>query len=306
MFTYYLKEEPLTLKEQRHKAEKEAEKQGKTPPYPTPEQLRAEAQEEPPAVILTVSDTEGNVVRRLEGEKTKGFHRVSWDLRFPPAHPIGGEGSRDEAAPWEPRELGPLVAPGTYQVTLSQRLRGVETVLAGPVTFEVVPLGQATLEAQDKASELAFQRKVQRLQRAVLAAGEVLRDTQERLKRLKVAVERTPGAKPEWGTTIRQLEAELARLDLAFSGDREMARRNEPTLPGIRDRVVRIVASLYTATAPATGTQKEQYQLAADQFEHFLAGLRSLVRDKLPALERELEHAGAPHTPGRFPEWVKE
>ncbi|MCX7895987.1 MAG: hypothetical protein N2447_08585 [Thermoanaerobaculum sp.] len=303
VFTYYLKEELLTLKEQRRKAEQEAEKQGKTPPYPTPDQLRAEAQEEPPTVILTVSDLEGNVIRRILGDKGKGFHRASWDLRFPPAHPIRGERAPEDPAPWEPQELGPLVAPGTYQVSLSQRVRGVETVLAGPVTFEVIPLGQATLEAKDKVGELAFQRKVQRLQRAVLAAAEVVRDTQERLKRLKVAVERTPSAKPQWNTRLRQLEAELFKLDMALTGDREMARRNEPTLPSIRDRVVRIVSSLYTATAPATGTQKQQYAVAAEEFAKVLAGLRQLVTQELPALEGELEVAGAPHTPGRFPEW---
>lgn len=305
-FTYYLKEELLTLKEQRHKAEAEAEKQGKTPPYPTAEQLRAEAEEEPPTVILTVSDLDGNIIRRLEGSKEKGVHRITWDLRFPPAHPVGGERPQEDPAPWEPRELGPLVAPGTYQVSLSQRVRGVETQLAGPVTFEVIPLGQATLEAKDKQAELAFHRKVQRLQRAVLAASEVTRDTRERIKRLKVAIERTPALKPEWNQRLRQLESQLFQLEMALFGDREMARRNEPTLPGIRDRVVRIVSSLYTATAPATGTQKQQYELAAAQFEKFLGGLRQLVTGDLPALEAELEKAGAPHTPGRFPEWQKE
>jgi len=303
-FTYYLKDELLTLKEQRHKREKEAEKKGERIPYPTPEELRAEAQEEPPTILLTVMDADGNVIRRLEGSKEKGFHRVSWDLRFPPAHPIRQE--QGEQDPWAPQPLGPLVAPGTYQVTLSQRVRGVETLLAGPERFEVVPLGLATLEAKDKEAQLAFQKKVQRLQRAVLAAGEVVRETQDRLAKLKVAVERTPGAKPTWGSKLREIEAQLAALDLQLSGDREMARRNEPTPPSIRDRVQRIVASLFTATAPATTTQKQSYEVAAGQFEKVLQGLRSLVADQLQPLEAELEAAGAPHTPGRLPQWQRE
>ncbi|MEW5877472.1 MAG: hypothetical protein ACOY7U_10005 [Acidobacteriota bacterium] len=102
------------------------------------------------------------------------------------------------------------------------------------------------------------------------------------------------------------LEARLTQLEMDLFGEREMARRNEPTLPGIRDRVVRIVSSIYTATASATGTQKQGYEIAANQFEKFLSGLRQLVTTDLPALEPELEKAGAPHTPGRFPEWHKE
>lgn len=303
-FTYYLKEELLTLKEQRHKREQEAEKKGERVPYPTPEELRAEAQEEPPTILLTVMDADGNVIRRLEGSKGKGFHRVSWDLRFPPAHPIRQE--QGERNPWAPQPLGPLVTPGTYQVTLSQRVRGVETLLAGPERFEVVPLGLATLEAKDKAAQLDFQKKVQRLQRAVLAAGEVVKEIQDRLAKLKVAAERTPGAKPAWGSKLREIEAQLAALDLQLSGDREMARRNEPTPPSIRDRVQRIVASLFTATAPATTTQKRSYEIAAAQFEKVLQGLRSLVADQLQPLETELEAAGAPHTPGRLPQWQRE
>ncbi len=85
------------------------------------------------------------------------------------------------------------------------------------------------------------------------------------------------------------LEARLTQLEMDLFGEREMARRNEPTLPGIRDRVVRIVSSIYTATAPATGTQKQGYEIAANQFEKFLSGLRQLVTTDLPALEPELE-----------------
>lgn len=303
VFTYYLKETLLTLKEERHKREAAAEKEGKTPRYPTAEELRAEALEEPPAVWLTVQDADGNVVRRLEGSKEKGLHRVAWDLRFPSAHPVREERERD---PWEPQPLGPFVTPGTYQVVLSQRVRGVETVLAGPVTFEVVPLGLATLGAKDLQEQASFQRNVQRLQRAVLSAAEAVREIQERLAKLKQAVERTPAAKPEWRAQLRQLEAELALLDRELSGDREMARRNEPTLPSIRQRVQRIVASLFTATAPATATQRESYGLAAAQFQKVLNGLHQLVDGKLRPLEEELEQAGAPHTPGRLPRWQRE
>jgi hypothetical protein len=85
-----------------------------------------------------------------------------------------------------------------------------------------------------------------------------------------------------------------------------MARRNEPTPPSISDRVQRIVASLFTATAPATATQQESYRVAADQFAQVLAQLRQLVEEKLRPLEEELELAGAPYTPGRLPRWEKE
>ena len=81
--TYYLKDGLKTLKQQRLDSEKEAEKKKVTPPYPTREQLVAEGDEEAPAIIVTVTDSSGRVVRRLTGPVAKGVQRVTWDLRMP-------------------------------------------------------------------------------------------------------------------------------------------------------------------------------------------------------------------------------
>src|SRR5947199_3718234 len=82
VFTYYLKEDIRTLKKTRWQTEKETEKEGGNVAYPTWEQLHAEEREEEPVILVTVQDQDGNVVRRLTGPVTAGFHRVAWDLRF--------------------------------------------------------------------------------------------------------------------------------------------------------------------------------------------------------------------------------
>ena len=67
-------------------------------------------------------DADGNVVRKLEGPATAGFHRMAWDLRYP------------DSAPWTDRPqnnyivmFGPLAAPGDYSVSLATRKNGVLT-----------------------------------------------------------------------------------------------------------------------------------------------------------------------------------
>ena len=87
VFTYYLKDEVKTKRKARLDAEKEAEKKGTEIAYPDAAALRAEAREEDPAVVLTVKDADGNVVRRLTGPVKAGIHRVAWDLRFPAPDP---------------------------------------------------------------------------------------------------------------------------------------------------------------------------------------------------------------------------
>jgi hypothetical protein len=43
--------------------------------------------------------------------------------------------------------------------------------------------------------------------------------------------------------------------------------------------------------------------VAAQEFETVLANLRALIEGDLARLEKAMEAAGAPHTPGRIPEW---
>ena len=77
--------------------------------------MKEEALEQKPAVLLTVADSEGNVVRRLSGPAKEGMHRVTWDLRYPSTAvtPGGFFGPGNDS--------GYLAAPGTYTVTMALR-----------------------------------------------------------------------------------------------------------------------------------------------------------------------------------------
>src|ERR1019366_9575944 len=96
--TFNLKDAISTRRQERQRIERTAIQKGETPGYPTPEELRAEAEEEAPAILVHIADAAGKVVRRLDAPATRGIHRVTWDLRgqsntLAPAVPTaGGEG----------------------------------------------------------------------------------------------------------------------------------------------------------------------------------------------------------------------
>ncbi|HVS20639.1 MAG TPA: hypothetical protein VHD88_02260 [Pyrinomonadaceae bacterium] len=60
------------------------------------------------------------------------------------------------------------------------------------------------------------------------------------------------------------------------------------------------------STARPTQTQMNQYAAAAQDFETTLTQLRQLIEGDLMRLEKQMEAAGAPWTPGRIPEWKPE
>jgi len=304
-FTYYLKEEIRSLKDQRREAEKKLAAAKKEIPYPTWEALRAEDREEPPVVLLTVKDAEGAVVRRLEGPVTEGFHRVAWDLRFPPSEPVSLEKPTD-FDPWAAKPQGPLALPGNYTVELAKRVRGEVLSLGEPQRFEVVTLGTEGLPASERAKILAFQQKTARLQRAVLGAQKLADEADSRLKHLKAALDRTPSAPPELAARARALEARLADLRVELEGDATVAKHNEPTLPGIAGRVNNIVYNCWTTTQAPTTTHREQESYSEELFSAFLPRLNALVEGDLKVLEAEAERYGAPWTPGRALRWSKE
>jgi len=305
VFTYYLRDPLETRKDRREKAERDARKKGGDAFYPSWDELRREAREEPPQIVLTVSDDEGNVVRRLFGPTGAGFHRVAWDLRFPASTPTSLEPPSEEN-PFEEQPMGPLTVPGSYTVSLSKRVAGVLTQLAGPEAFTTQPLGTASLPEPDRRELLAFEQKTARLQRAVLGAVQVVKDTKERLDYLARAIEETPAASPDLRVDALALQNRLKDLHTTLSGDTVVAGFHEPTAPSIVDRVQRIVYGHWTCTAAPTETHRREYEIAASQFAGVLDELRTLVETDLVALEQEAEAAGAPWTPGRFPTWTPE
>ena len=304
IITYYLKDEIKTQRKTRLDAEKEREKEGEDTPYPSWEALRKEDREEDPAILLTVKDEDGNVVRRLTGPVTAGFSRVAWDLRYSALDPTSLKAA--EIDPWDRLPGGPLVAPGRYTVSVAKRVDGVVTPWGEPQTIDAVPLDNATLPATDRAALLAFQEQTARLQRAVLGAVRAAGEAQARIDLLKKALVDAPGADPKLRVDLAGVEARLKDLLVQLSGDETVAKRNEPTPPSIVDRVQQIVTGHWDATSAATGTAKRNYDAAAQAFGPTLQKLRALLLVDLKRIEDAAESAGTPWTPGRVPEWRPE
>jgi hypothetical protein len=246
------------------------------------------------------------VVRRLTGPVENGFHRLSWDLRYPAEVPARLPSEHHEENPFESRPRGPMVVPGAYTVSLAKRVAGTVTELAGPQPFKVTPLGLATLKAEDQAAVFAFEEKTGRLQRAVLGAVEATKDARARIAKIKVALADTPADTAALAEQARSIDAQLADLEVALSGDHVLERHNEPTLPSIVDRVQGIVSSEWATTQAPTQTMRDAYTVAGEEFVGVLAKLHTLVEIDLKHLDETMEKIGAPWTPGRVPDWTPE
>ena len=299
--TWYLKEPLKTRKEKRQEAEKEAEKKGAPVAWPTREQLRAEEEEDAPAIVVTITDANNRVVRRLTGPVTAGMQRVTWDLRDPSAN-LPAPAPPDADPDFEPPS-GPLVMPGAYKAQVAKRVDGVVTPLGPPQEFQVVVEGQENMSATDRAALVEFQEKAARLQRAVSGANQAANALTPRLAAIKRAITETPSLPPSMYDDALALEKRKNEILRALNGDAAARARNMNTPPSINDRVGYVVGAQRMSISRPTQTQIAQYNAAALDFENTLNQLRQLIEVDLAKLEKQLEAAGAPWTPGRIPEW---
>jgi photosystem II stability/assembly factor-like uncharacterized protein len=301
VFTYYLKDGYKTLREERREKEKEIQEDDGDNPYPTWDELRAEDREEKPVLVFTIRDDRDRVVRRVTGSVDKGLHRVAWDLRYPAPHPAR-KTPWSSPYPWASPPQGPLVVPGTFQVSMALRARGETRELGEAQSFEVRYLEHTTLPASDRAAARTFQAQTAELRRAVMGAGRMLDFAEDRLAHIRRALQDTPAAPMDLTDRVDELDSRVADLRMILNGDRTISRRSEPTPQGLSGRLSRITWGWDSTSAP-TGTHRESYRIAAEAFGDFLPQLQELVEKNLKALEDELERHGAPYTPGRMPEW---
>jgi hypothetical protein len=298
VITYWIKTTPQSARQRRQEATRAAEARKATPPYPTQAELTAEADEEAPQTFLTITDAAGKVVRRMVVPGSRGIHRVAWDLRgvaatLPAPGGRGGGGFGGGAG------VGPFVAPGTYRTALARRVGGVTTALGEAQTLTVTADPNATLTPAQRTAATEYQEKVAKLQRAFTGALEQANNMKTRTTAMRRAV-------VESAADIKLLD-ETARFDRrvteilrALRGDETLRGLESGSPSTIQSRVNSAAAGARGLTGAATGTQQMNYTVANDQLNAEVVKLRAL-EGELKRFEQQLEAAGVPYTPGRWP-----
>jgi photosystem II stability/assembly factor-like uncharacterized protein len=304
VFSYYLKEAPKTLKQKRQEAEREAEKKKQAFKYPSIDELRAEAEEEAPTLIFTITDSEGKIVRRLNAPAQQGIQRAVWDMRYlppsisatPPQLPPGV--TLPEGANFGPQ--GFLVMPGKYSVSMSLKVNGIVSLLDGTQSFNVTTEGREKMTDAERNDLASFQSQVATLQRAVSGAIEVGTATKTKIGLLRRAAEQAPVSDNK--SLVEQTNVYNKEIDWLLNELRGGRENSDIPRPSINSRVGNIASTIRLSTIRPTPTQMQQFELSSSEFKPVLARLKKLVEIDLPAFEKQLEAAGAPLTPGRLPQ----
>ncbi len=290
-FTYLFNQEIKTLKQVRKEKERAAEKAGKNIFYPSDEELLAEQEQENPSLIFTIYDGNDQIVNRITAPARKGINRVSWDLRY--ASP--GRSGRFY------RSFGATVPPGTYSVSMSKMVDGVITPLTGKKTFQVKLLENQTLPTADQGEKASFMKKAYALNTAINAAVQITGDMQSRLSDIRQTLMQSPVESADILKKIEALDQEISGIMMQFNGSPLRIARQDLTEPTLRGRIGFVLYATAGSTHGVTGSQREQFGIAENQFKPLLEQIRQLSQQAFPELEKMLDEAGVPWTEGRFP-----
>lgn len=287
-FTYYLKDGYQSLTQQRQERERQLD-DDEDVPFPGWDSLDAEKREQGPKVIVTIKDSDGNVVRKVEGPASKGFHRVNWNLRYPSKDVVELE---EQPGGWY--SGGFMVTPGNYTATLSKLVRGEKTQLSDPVEFTVKPLHENTLERASNTTISDFRETMEEFQQDITQTSSRLDEQLEQVHAMQTALSRASEEDPELVKELHQARMQLLNIQKAMEGSEaknEIGERIKHPTPTDRLYVGYSALSntygptpMHVATVEAGQQELQQIQSRISDFE----------QNVMPYLEDGIEAAGAP------------
>ena len=290
VLTYHLRNGLKSMEEER--MEKETAMLNKDIPFPGWEQVAAEKTQMEPKIWLTIKDEAGSVVRRMEGPKEKGFHRVAWDLRYPAPNAIKMQAGKEE---YEPK--GMMAAPGTYTATLSKQEDGTITQLAGPISFEVEPLREGALEGTEPAVAAAFWRDYEDATRSASALQVSIGNAMMKVEKLQESLARSTMEPGEMDAKVHGLRSNLINLEASLLGNPAKRMVGEKIKPTVNDRLFSIQKSIEYATYGPTETNKKTLVIVEDQLNALRTELDK-AKSEMNKVSQAIIESGAPWVEG--------
>ena len=290
VFTYHLKDGLKTKAEMRQAVEKSLTAAERDVPMPSWEERAAEEIQEKPGIFILVQDASGNVIRRVEGPTKKGFHRISWDLRYPAPTALSIHGGQSN-------EEGLMAAPGTYTATLYKSEDGVTTALDDPITFEVERLYKGALEGAPEKEVAAFWRSYEAAARDASALDINIDRSIKTVDAMRKALLQSTAEPGTIDAKLHDMRNELYHLHMEVYGNPAKLQVGEKTPPTIGERLFAVNRGISTSLYGPTETSKQTLQIANNQIQKATELLKKL-NQSLQSIASEMENAGAPYIEG--------
>jgi photosystem II stability/assembly factor-like uncharacterized protein len=259
----------------------------KRPPAERPAQGAADKPTTPKAKV-EILDAAGQVVRKLEPEVKRGLNRVAWDLRRKgwkqPQRRDRREGEDDDP-------VGPEVMPGDYVVRVAYK----DHVAEAPI--KVLPDPRLEISPADRAAKLEAISACGRLQEALAAALDHIREVRQDLevisRKAKASPDAPPPADDDPRAALRRLTDEAVK-DLAALEAKLWAPEDAQGILPSTDafaNVRRAMSALSSSWTKPTQAQLGYLERAEQLTREVLADVHRFARERVTSVRAAADKA---------------
>jgi hypothetical protein len=302
-FTYFVKDVPKTAKANRQEKEKVLFEKGEPIPQPSIADLDAEVKEIKPYLIFTITDENGNIIKKMYKSAEKGVNRVTWNFTYEGISPVTTVKYVPIPVTTGQRNSGIQVMPGTYKVSLSIFSKGETKELAAPVPFLCKPLNLATFPSTDLKAKYAWISEASDFSKSIYATISYTTELMNKTNAVMQAIHETPVASAEMMKEAERINNELDKIMFIFNGP--AAKASDEELPPmdlpLSQRLGSMASASYGTSGDITTIAKEQMDILKVEFPPILNRVKKAGQD-LQNLDKQLDEIKAPWTPGRVPE----
>jgi photosystem II stability/assembly factor-like uncharacterized protein len=258
-------------------------------------------------VALGIYDANGNRVRELTANKSRGMHRVTWDLRNAPPYIVRRPANQTGQSQFRQQDpSGPFVLPGRYTARLM-----VKGGAAGPFQSEVpIEVRSDPLVPMSVADyRVLYDMRVStgRLQATVQAAVRTAEQLKDQMTDVKAALKSNP-APDSVSKQSEAVDKEITDILKKLRGDPEAdasADDKKTEEPSIQERVNNVAEQIGDVTSQPTDLQRSTLTLATSDLQREVGRINTLLQRGIPALNASLDAARIPWTIGRPVELMK-
>ncbi|MFQ6070036.1 MAG: hypothetical protein ACE5LC_05860 [Candidatus Aminicenantales bacterium] len=235
-------------------------------------------------VSITIEDSQGKIVSRMNGTENKGINRVYWNFRE--QRPSSEE--RGEAA--RPRFFGRgglTVLPGTYKVKI--KYDGEEVSQTFNVKYDPrIEVDMAVLKANYEMSK-----KAQKLSEAVRSASSQIQDARKAVKTImeKARADKNPKMK-DLVKTGREVDKKLEELSEILNPTPPKQGIADRTA-GLNYRVMRAVSGIMSAgPEPLSQAARVRYEKVIPEVKQFLEKVNTVFEKDVENFKKLVAESG--------------
>jgi len=304
--TYYVDTVPKTDRDLRKDKDKKLFEKGEFIPQPTAKELSLEEREIKPYLIFTISDEEGNVIRKLYKSASKGVGRITWNFTHAGYQPVRAAEKFNPVPETAGRGRwgggGISVMPGKYFVSMALYAKGEVKELAGPEPFVCKPLDIVTMPVTNTEAREKWIKEMTAFAKTAYGAISYAAELDGKVNTIMQTIHQTPEAPASLMQEAAALSDEMNEITYLIRGISVGASTEEtpPSPASLSARLSTMSRSLYGNSGDISGIADQQFRILKKEFPLLLERIQK-AGASVDALNGKLDEIRAPWTSGRVP-----